>query len=622
MIRTLASFLRYFLFWYLVFVAGRVLFLFFNSELAFRYALTDLLQTFYHGILLDISMTSYLCVIPLLFWYGGSLLGIKPKLVPVLKVYQWTLLALVFILFLIDAELYRFWGQKLNAYASSFAKFPKEMLVFSSSASVVKPLLALVVGFFLFRLMMRRLMKVNTETKDGINKWSTTVMFFLFVALLVAGIRGGFGKSTANQSAAFFSDKPFLNHTAINTVWNFMASVIEPLETTSRNPYTFTDASEADQLLENLLAKEPQSKHISLTDATQPNILFILLEGWSADVVEACGGEKDVTPQLNQIINESYVFTRFYANGNRTDKGLAAVLSAQPALANSSIINHIEKYTNMPSLPREFANRGYYTSFYYGGDSKFANMKGYLLTAGIKGVFDLDDYPLSQRNAEWGVHDDRLYARMIEGLSKQTQPFFSVALTLSSHEPFRIPVDKRFNSNNDADDYRSSVYFSDSCLGYFYKQIQTQPWYKNTLVVIVSDHAHRWPKDRNVWESARYHIPMIIGGGALKQEWRGKQQKRIAAQVDIASTLLHQFGFADSAFKWSRTMLDTTSQGFASYVLNDAIGTVSDSAELVFDQESKRLIYFNGSLPPQRLEFYQKRARAYEQVYYDEFIKR
>lgn len=621
-IKSIGAFLRYYLFWYLIFVAARIVFIFFNRSGASQFSGAELFSTFYHGAALDISMISYLCVLPLLIWVTAHFVPSYAILNKVLKGYNILLLSCIVLLVLADAELYRFWEQKINAYASSFAKFPKEMAVFSSGSLVLQPLITLLLFVAFAWILYRKLATDFDPSFTAVKKAVPLICFPVFGAMLFLGIRGGTGKSVINQSSAFFSVHPFLNHAAVNTSWNFLASVVEPLETTKKNPYKFIDDKEAEQSIGAYLAKNNTSTVLPLTDMKQPNVLFILLEGWGADVVEACGGEVGITPNLDRLIKEGYFFNRFYANGNRTDKGLAAVLSAQPALAHSSIINHIEKFNGLPSLPAAFAKGGYYTSFYYGGDSKFANMKGYLLSAGVSHIFDLDVFPLSKRNAEWGVHDDVLLSHLADGLGKQPQPFFSVALTLSSHEPFRIPSAKKYGSSTDADDYRSSVYYADSCIGAFFNQVKDQAWYKNTLIVVVADHGHQWPKDRNAYDPERYHIPFLITGGALYPGLKGKTNNRIAAQVDIASTLLRQFGWSDTSFTWSRNMMDTTTQAFASFVLNDAIGWVNDSARLVFDQETRKLIYYTGNLNPQRLEYHTQKARAYEQVYFNEYIKR
>jgi phosphoglycerol transferase MdoB-like AlkP superfamily enzyme len=123
----------------------------------------------------------------------------------------------------------------------------------------------------------------------------------------------------------------------------------ESSENTKHNPYTFMDNLEAQKIIDSL-NNQPTTSETLFTSKT-PNIILVVLEGWTADVIEPLGGEQNVTPFLNALCKDGLLFDNFYANGNRTDKGLAAIISSQPSLAHSSIINNIQKFTSLPSIP-------------------------------------------------------------------------------------------------------------------------------------------------------------------------------------------------------------------------------------------------------------------------------
>jgi phosphoglycerol transferase MdoB-like AlkP superfamily enzyme len=357
-----------------------------------------------------------------------------------------------------------------------------------------------------------------------------------------------------------------------------------------------------------------------LFKTSTPNIVFLILEGWTADVIEPLGGESGVTPYFNALCREGLLFDQFYANGNRTDKGLAAIISSQPALAKSSIINNIQKFTSLPSIPAELKKKNYTTSFYYGGASEFANMKGYWINAGYEDIVDLDKFPLTKRNAEWGVHDDVLFEKVLEELGNRQTPFFASILTLSSHEPFQVPYTSAFKGKDEGDQYRNSVAFSDEALGKFFAQAKQQPWYQNTVFIILADHGHQWPKDRKSYDPDRFKIPFLVVGGALKPEYVGTINHTIASQIDIAAMVLTQLKSNASAFNWSKNFLDTAYHPYAVFTYNDGIGIVKNGVRLVFDQESKQRIWQEGDST--RFGALEKEARAYEQLYYEEFRKR
>ncbi|MES2558186.1 MAG: sulfatase-like hydrolase/transferase [Bacteroidota bacterium] len=619
MIKNLSSLLRYFLFWYVIFVLARVVFIILNWSQASAIDASDLWISFYHGLLLDISMTCYVTVLPVLLWFAGHYTKQKKLLNKILKTYNILLLSVVVFVTLADGELYQHWGQKLNGYASSFARFPKEMLVFSSGGSMLKFVL-IILGFSASAYFMySRGMKGLNELNDDVKKWQPPVYTMLLLALLFLGIRGGVGKAAINQSSAFYSSNIFLNHVAINTTWNLLASFVESSEDTKHNPYLFLDNSEAQAIADVWFTQPTLSE--KLFNQSTPNIVLVVLEGWTADVIAPLGGEQDVTPNLNALCKEGLLFDQFYANGNRTDKGLAAIISSQPSLARSSIINNIQKFTSLPSIPSALKQLGYGSSFYYGGASEFANMKGYWLSAGYEEIVDLNNFPLNKQQAEWGVHDDVLWEKVLDGIGKNKAPFFTTVLTLSSHEPFNVPHHNPiFAGDDDPNLYRNSVNFADKALGDFFVKAKQQAWYNNTVFIILSDHGHQWPKNRLAYDPQRFRIPFLIAGGALMKEYKGTVNHTVAGQVDIAATLLHQLHLPAKGFNWSRNFLDSAYQPFATFVYNDGIGIIKPQGSLVFDQESKQRIVSSGD--SSQFRQMEKQARVYEQLYYEEYIKR
>jgi phosphoglycerol transferase MdoB-like AlkP superfamily enzyme len=614
--RYVVSVARILLYWYLLFVAARIVFLVFNHNQLSAVAFPDMLLAFSYGFKLDLSMACYLTILPLVLMVVSAYFNPNTFIKAIQHFYFTSLTVVILFVTIADAELYKHWGQKLNAYAASFAKFPREMLVFSTGGPILPLLISVVLLAILAGIGYK---KVLPNFHLQANRWWAPVGgFVLSLPILFLGIRGGWGKAAINQSSAFFSPQLVLNHAAVNTCWNLMASLVENPEETNSNPYACMEEAEAKEVLSSLSFTPSGSKVIINTPL--PNIVLIVLEGWTADVIAPLGGEPEVTPNLNELAQNGLLYTKFFANGNRTDKGLASIISSQPALAHSSIINNIQKFTSLPSVPAELVKLGYTTSFYYGGASEFANMKGYWLSAGYQQIVDLNDFALNKRNAEWGVHDDVLWDETLARLGKAQAPFFTTVLTLSSHEPFKVPHQSSFKGSDDADLYRNAVHFSDASLGAFFAAAAKQPWYKNTLFVIVSDHGHQWPKNRSAYDPERFHIPLLFVGGALIEEYRGQRDSTVACQVDLASALLSQVSVPYQSFTWSRNFFDSSYIPYATYVYNDGIGMVKPNARMVYDQESKQRIISEGDSANCKLM--EQQARAYEQLYFEEYRKR
>lgn len=611
-------FARYIGFWMVMFALMRFMFILFNRKMASSIPLTELALSFVHGLRLDLSTAAYLSVFPFLLWLIAQY--IKVKWVDyVFTFYNFMMLLAVALLTIIDAELYAFWGQKLNAYASSFAKFPKEMFSFSSGISWGKIILFGLLTTFIIKTTYTNLPLKFNELGLPVKAWLVPIVFIVVGAITFLMIRGNVGMSPINQSFAYYSDKPFLNHCAVNTTWNFIASLADNTEDEKKNPYAFLPNKEAEQIVNEFMCSSTSTQNsFQVSTQTNPDILLVILEGWSADVVGFTGGEAGVSPNFNALANEGLTFVNFYANGNRTDKGLASIISAQPALAKSSIINKLQKFSNLPALPKSLQALGYNSKFIYGGESEFANMKAYWINSGYNSIIDIHEFNKAILPENWGVHDDELYNKVLEEFPKSPSPKFVTALTLSSHEPYNVPHKSNYTGTSQAELYKNSVHFSDKCLGDFMAQAKQQPWYKNTLIIILPDHAHQEPLNRQPYEPARFHIPLLISGGALNPAIKGLQVNKVGQQTDLAPSILAMLGVKKHSFTWGVNLFDTAQLGMASYTFDDGIGLVKSNGYVSFDQQSKRVIMSAGADSLKMI----KQARAYQQVYYNEYLSR
>src|SRR5207244_100242 len=143
------------------------------------------------------------------------------------------------------------------------------------------------------------------------------------------------------------------------------------------------------------------------------------------------------------------------------EKGLVALLSGYPVQTTTSIIKIPRKTEKLPHLGKILHQQGYKTAYYYGGELAFANIKSYVLTAGYDKLISKPDFPAKDYNSKWGVHDHILLNRVLSDLNKQTQPFFTTVFTLSSHEPYEVPMKTKFPGDDDASKYRNAFYYTD-----------------------------------------------------------------------------------------------------------------------------------------------------------------
>jgi phosphoglycerol transferase MdoB-like AlkP superfamily enzyme len=245
-------------------------------------------------------------------------------------------------------------------------------------------------------------------------------------------------------------------------------------------------------------------------------------------------------------------------------------------------------------------------------------MNTYLRNAGITHFVDGSEFDKKDWNSKWGAHDHVFIDRFIRDVSKkQVTPFFKIALTLSSHEPFEFPDIYKFGKKTEEDKFRSSHAYTDKAIGKFIENAKKQDWYKNTLIVIMADHGHSMPKHDGPFNSPkRFRIPMLWLGGALNK--KGIEIDNICSQVDFSYTLLDLINGDNSDFVFSKNMFNTSNQQYAHYLFNKGFGTVSKNGSILFDYVNKKPILKIG---PAALKL-DSLGKAITQNAYQDFLDR
>lgn len=608
----------YFLFWLVFFLAAKALFLLYHATPTAALSAATIGRVFVYGLRLDASSTAYLCLVPYLLFTVGSLAGPRFPTDRLIGWYTAAAVLLVALLTITDLELYTAWGFRLDATPLQYLATPAEMAASAGNAPVVLLiilLLALVLfGGWLYRWLLGRLAALPL----GYGRGRAALVGLLEMLLLVVPLRGGIQQIPVNQSDVYFSSQPFANHAAINVPWNVTNSLF--LETGGPNQYHFMADSTAARTVRSLYAaSKPDTTTGSLLREPRPNVLFIILESFTAKLVGSVGGEAGVTPNLDSLARTGVLFTNFYASGDRSQKGLVSLLSGYPNQPTTSIIKYPRKTEHLPHLCQSFKSVGYSSHYYYGGELAFANMKSYLMTAGYEKFTEREDFSRAQQNSKWGAHDHILFDRILGDLRQQRQPFFVTAFTLSSHEPFDIPIAAKFPGTDEPANFRNSVYYTDWALGRFLREARTQPWWDNTLLVLVADHGHLLPNYDSNENPNKFHIPLVLAGGALRPEARGRVITTFGAQTDLAATLLAQFQLPATSYVWSRDLLQPIAKPFAFYCFNNGFGMVTPAGTVTFDNVARNVMWKSpDTVPDTQLQ----EGQAYEQASYADFLRK
>ncbi len=594
------------LLWMVYFTVSRILFLTYHYELTATLSLTDILTVLALGTRMDAAIAADCLILT------GLLLTIS-------CFGNWKFIAItnhaIVVLFIVissiivvaDLELYRHWGFRMDSTPLMYIGSEGAQSV-SLKVILILLTLFLLLGIGYWSLYIKI---IAPKFKDlPPTKPHNAIIMFMVTGLLFIPIRSSFSVAPLNTGVVYFHKTiAFANHAGINVVWNFFESVAD--DHRHLYPDNFFDNDQSKAILGNITSGSGNTQKIISTE--KPNVLLIVLESFTARIVEPLGGVPGVTPELNQLVHDGILFDNFYASGDRTDKGIVAILSGYPAQPRSSIIKYPNKTQSLPFLSRSLANSGYHTSFVYGGDIGFANMESYVTTAGFSHVTEDDDFPSELDNSKWGVHDQYVFDRLLAECDTAQGPFFKMMLSLSSHEPFDVPLDPPYlNGPDEKNLFLNACHYTDKSLGEFIRQAKTKDWWKNTWVIITADHGHRFPDAEELQDKGRFRIPMLWLGGAVNKS--DTTIHLTGSQVDIAKSILDQVEAQSSEFKFGKDLMDTNAKSFAVYIFNNGFGYVDGVNENIYDFNLRDYVSKSGDS--------EETGKAYMQMLFTDYNNR
>ncbi len=565
----------------LVFILAKVAFMLFCRE-GHEFAFGDIYQVVWHGLSLDLSTALYFLIVPFLLsivsiWYWGK------WITNLLRGY-YLLISLAFALaFVADTSLYPFWGFKLDATCLQYLESPNEMAASVSTIYIIIRFLALAVTTIViyggYRNIDRSLFTACQKKIIGL------LLHLIAIPVIIIGIRGGLDESATNIGQVYFSQNQFLNHSAVNPVFNFLDS-IDSLDS-SNISYDFMSDEECEKITKKLFNTESTDVD-TLLNTTTPNIILILMESCGGQFTEL-SGRNDITPHLNRLAGEGIYFTNCYANSWRTDRGTLCTYSGYPSFPTISVMKLPVKSRSLPCLARSLRDtKGYSTHYIYGGDINFTNMRSYLIGGGFEQLTWKADYSAAdQKTAEWGVRDDITFGTLFDMATSMQSPYLIGYSTLSSHEPWDVPIHK-FD-----DEVLNAFYYLDQCIGDFIAKLKKSKAWDNTLVILLPDHGINY-KEYDELHPLRNHIPMLWVGGAVKAP---RRIETICNQTDLPATLLGQLGIPHTDYTFSRDVLSSSyTHPLAIHTYTEGFSIVDSTGLTVFDLNSQKTVKGNGDI--------------------------
>ncbi len=380
----------------------------------------------------------------------------------------------------------------------------------------------------------------------------------LCIGLGILGARGSLGHAQLEIGRSVYSNYTYLNNFAANAQFTLMLSIYNWNKERKRGSisYTLSD-EELENTMRELVLTNEEHTFLSTTNPllrltnTQNleknyNIVLVIMESFMSNYIGAQGAEIDLTPRFNALVAEGAFFENFYATGLRTNRGVPSILVSYPAPRVVSITEEITtSQLAFYSLPHILKDRGYKTSFLYGGDANFDNMKGFLSINGIDEILDIQRLDNKGKKINWGIPDDVLFDNAIEyfdELALSNEPFFSALLTISNHSPFDVDNSIAPFQNNEygANTQRfNAFYFADWAIGEFIDKAKTRPWAKDTIFVFVADHGFR-TTSKYSFDPIHYQIPLLFWNSHSVIEPR--KYDIVSSQIDVLPTIMEYLG--------------------------------------------------------------------------------
>jgi phosphoglycerol transferase MdoB-like AlkP superfamily enzyme len=592
----------------LIFVLQKVLFMVFYHDIYRDFSFLSYLQVLINGVKHDASIAGYLSVIPGFIiiascWTNNKVLSMLSNIYFIIVAF------IISFVFVLDLMLYKYWGFKLDSTPFFYISSPSNALASTSWWQNISGILAVILLTVALSYLFK---KFFIFTRIFIGSWKVKLLesftILLATALLFLPIRGGLKESTMNVGKVYFSNELVLNHAAVNPVFSLFESLT--LEQHFEDQYRFLPDEKAEYLFNNLRDQIPSDSIPELFRIEKPNVIFVILESFMSVNMHELGGMSGVAVNMDSLSREGVLFTNFYANSFRTDRALASIMSGYPAQPNTSLIRYPGKLQKMPSFPMSMKKEGYHLQYYYGGDADFASMRSYIKVCGFEDIVEDISFRPEDSSTKWGVPDHLVFNRLSDDIQKQIKtPFLKVIQTLSSHVPYDVPFRKKLE-----DPYLNSIAYTDSCLGDFIRNFKQSDSWKNSVVIMVADHAMTYPYDIDYRDINRYKIPLLMVGGALKSPMR---IQTYASQIDIAATLLHQLGIDHSGFTFSKNILNASSPHFGYYTFQNGFGMVSKENHYVYDHEAQKVFLNTGKVSENR-----QKAEAFIQTLYDDFASK
>ncbi len=616
----------------LVFSMARLGFYYYNNNLAVDVSGRDILDSFLIGVRFDGMVTSILCVPLLAGFLWPSSIALRKSLV-----LWFTFVTSVVIFFCItELDFYREFHQRLNSLVFEYVR--------QDPATVISmlwrgfPVLRYLLLWLLLSWLMYRFYLLVDHVACVVAAGSRFLprapaaayvrwlVFFLVFLSMVAGARGTLRQGPPLRwGDAFHSRNLFANHLGLNGVFTLYKAATA--SDNGANKKTWLQAMPLDEATrivrewllipaETLIGGDEHpllrthaanADSVAANAGNKPNVVVILMESFSGAFTGALGNDHGITPEFDRIAAQGLLFTRFFSSGTHTHQGMFATLSCFPNLPGFEyLMNQPEGSHQLSGLPRLMHRAGYQDVYIYNGSFSWDNQEGFFRNQGMTRFIGRDEFinPVFM-NPTWGVSDQDMFDRAAQELAAmpKDKPFFVMLQTLSNHTPYAIPdplpVTPVTNKGH-LNERLTAMRYADWALGQFFRKIENEPYYKNTIFVLLGDHGFGIDQQVTDIDLLRFRVPLLIIGPQVQERF-GPATDRVASQIDVAPTIMGLTGLSFQHQCWGRDVLSLRDDpGFAVFKPsgNDEIVALVKDDQVVVKRAGAKSQLYRYSMTP------------------------
>ena len=539
------------------------------------------LEAFVRGVWFDNVIACYVSVLPVSVLLLAMSFGwCHRRLLKGISVWYAVWFAIAFMPSAANTPYFQYFFKNINS--SIFGWFgyvstTSGMLLQESSYWLYIALYFVLTGAFVYILVrLRRYFEGTLCVPQRISVVQVAMRILFSTTMLsgcLLGIRGRLGYNPIKVSQAYYCEDSFLNQLGINPAFNLLTSALDDMRKENKELHlmAYQEAiANTRQWLgvigkvdsTNVLKREVVNDSTMRTfagksKAGHPNVVIILMESMSANLLGTFGNNQPLTPTLDSLYHHSLAFTHFYSAGIHTNHGMTATLYSFPAL----MFRNLMKGTVTPhreGIPTVLKKYGYENMFFMSHEAQYDNMKAFFSTNGYDDIYSQENYPEKEVVNSFGVSDhfELGYAlNTINQKAKKGKPFMATILTISNHPPYVIPD---YFKPKTQEKEMQIVEYADWAIGDFLKKAAKEPWYKNTIFVIQADHGKLVGQSEGELPQSYNHIPLIVFGPGVPQ----MQYAGLGMQVDVMPTLFHLMhlnyeyeGFGVDLLKQQRPMV-------------------------------------------------------------------